>query len=191
MLAAGLALACSRSEAPLRAAAQRDVRPVADRPALAEPLPEETASLSAEGRLILDQIQAHGRWPNFAELQRPRFSQAHGGRWVLAFYNGVVGASMERRLLPLPDGAHIILENRQSADTNDPPILTTMSKVSGRWYWMELSNASPRVDDDGRPIAGFGEEGTAACASCHAQASANDYVFSHDFRRRSPATKER
>jgi len=191
MLAVGLAVGCAKTESSPRPSEPREVRPVADRPALAQPLPEETSSLSAEGRLILDQIQAYGRWPNFVELQRPKFSEAHGGRWVLGFYNGVVGAAMARRLLPLPDGAQIVLENRPSTDTNDPAIVTTMSKVSGRWYWMELSNASPRVDDDGRPIAGFGEGGTAACAACHAAASDNDFVFSHEFRRRPPAKKGR
>lgn len=161
---------------------------VVQRP-LAEPLPERTAPLSAEGRAILDQIQGYDRWPTFPELGRPKFSQAHGGRWVIAYYNGVVGASITRRILPLPDGAQIVLENRHAENTNDPPILTTMSKVSGRWYWMELSSASVLIDEDGRPISGFGDGGTAACASCHARASENDFVFTHDFRRR-PASRQ-
>jgi len=150
-------------------------------------LPERTASLPPEGRAILDQIQGYDRWATLPEQSQPRFSEAHGGRWVVAHQNGVVGASIARRILPFPDGAHIVLENRTAAGTAEPPILTTMSKVAGRWYWMELANASVRVDEHGRPIAGFGDGGTAACASCHARAR-DDFVFSLE-RLRRPASR--
>ncbi len=141
----------------------------------------QAAPPSAEARMIFDQIQDYQFWPTFPELPIPGFSTAHGGRYVIAFHNAVVTAAMRDQLLPLPDGAQIVMENRRSPNTNEPSLLTIMAKERGRWFWLETSDSSVVLDAQGRPIAGFGTGGTAVCVACHSDAAANDYVFLHDF----------
>ncbi|HEY0838618.1 MAG TPA: hypothetical protein VGD74_00390 [Vulgatibacter sp.] len=146
------------------------------RPGSLEPPALESAPPPAEVQSILDQVQGYQRWPN-ARRSTTIFSEGHGGRYLIAYYNGLVAAALRERILPFPDGAQLVAENRRSQDETEPPILTIMSKQGDRWYWAEVSNASVVLDDGGRPIAGWGEAGTATCASCHARSYDNDSVF--------------
>lgn len=126
--------------------------------------------------MILDQIQGYARWPN-ERTATAVFSEGHGGRYLIAYFNGLVDRASRDGILPFPDGSQLVAENRRSLDENEPALLTVMSKQDGRWYWLELSNSSVVLDDQGRPIAGFGKGATAPCASCHAQQGDNDFVF--------------
>lgn len=140
-----------------------------------EPAALQTAPPPPEALAILDRIQGYERWPN-ARRATTTFSEGHD-RYVIAYYNGMVAAALRDRSLPFPDGAMLVAENRTSRDENEPPILTVMSKQEGRWYWLALSDSSVVLDDDGRPIAGFGDGASAPCASCHARQHDNDFVF--------------
>ncbi|AKU92880.1 hypothetical protein [Vulgatibacter incomptus] len=142
-----------------------------------------TTAPSPEAQQILDQIQGYRTWPTFRTVPEPTFSQAHGGRYLITYYNGVVEAAIEQDILPLPNGAIFVAENRTSPDLGEPPVLTIMSKAQGRWYWLQLADSQVLQDSRGRPIEGYGGGGTTACLECHSQNRRNDFVFGHNFSR--------
>jgi hypothetical protein len=141
--------------------------------------PLATAEPSPETKALLAKIQGYRSWPKFPENAQPAFSKQHFKKWVVAYYNDVVGRALQAKTLPLPDGSIIAKDNLDSADAAEPSFITTMAKRGGHWYFAETTPDGKVVVMDGKPLEGFD---IAACKNCHEQAAANDQVYTHEFK---------
>lgn len=137
-----------------------------------------TATPSPTSRDILERTVDYRQWPNFPENMKIERSKMHREMYVLAFHNDVVTQAMEKRTLPLPDGAIIVKENYAHASDAGPKVLTIMAKENGAWYWLESTPDGRVVKEKERPLEGYDVGG---CRSCHTHAE-NDFVFTHEFR---------
>jgi hypothetical protein len=141
--------------------------------------PMQVKSPSPETAALLAKIQSYPSWPKFPENLQPTFSKQHNRMWVVAHYNDVVSRAIQEKTLPLPEGSIIVKDNFDSGSSSKPTNVTTMSKQGGRWYWAETTPEGQVVVMDGKPLEGFN---VPACANCHAQATGNDQVYTHEFK---------
>ena len=86
---------------------------------------------------------------------------AHGG--VKNVY-----ASKKKAGAKFPNGTVIVKTIAQAGQKGMPNQVAIMRKVAGRWKYIEYGLSGSRYG-----VIGQGQ----FCASCHAQAKANDYVF--------------
>lgn len=137
----------------------------------------KTVSPNATSARILREIRHYQRWPEFPENEKPKFSQAHTGLYVVTYHNAKVTQAMKRHTLPLPNGSIIVKENRPQP-TAKPVVLTVMAKRNGRWYWLDVTPSGEVAEIDGKALQGTH---VPSCQTCHARRSSNDDVFTHDF----------
>lgn len=138
-----------------------------------------TVDPTSETRQFMKASEDYESWPNFPENTTPEKSEDHRGGYVLAYYNSVVGMSVDSGTLPLEDGAIIVKENFADEGDAEPAALTVMAKDEGRWYYYKSTT-------DGQVLTGPNGEGLqgyelSPCESCHEGADDNDYVFTHEF----------
>ena len=86
---------------------------------------------------------------------------AHGG--IKNVY-----ASKKKVGTKYPNGTVIVKSIAQPGQKGMPDQVAIMRKLAGRWKYVEYQLSGPRYS-----VIGQGQ----FCASCHAQAKANDYVF--------------
>ena len=133
---------------------------------------------TGEAKALLEKVKDYKSWPTFPDATAPKLSKGHGGLYVLAYHNDVVGQAVASHALPLPDGSIIVKENRPQADAA-PAALSIMSKQGGGWYWLQATPDGKVVTAKGKPMAGA----VKGCAGCHSQASDNDQVYTYKFAR--------
>jgi hypothetical protein len=172
-------LSCDRAAAP--ADAGPDAAP--GHPDAGELPRLKTVPPSPETQQLLGRISGYRTWMKFPENLTPKLSAQHGNMYVVAYHNDIVKQAMERKLLPLPDGALIVKDNLAMPSDAMPMVITVMSKQSEKWYWLEATPEGQVVVDEmvdkGKPLEGFG---VAMCTGCHgARKDTNDYIFTHDF----------
>ena len=79
-----------------------------------------------------------------------------------------VYASKKKAGAKYPNGTVIVKTIAQGGQTGMPNQVAVMRKVAGRWKYIEYELSGSRYG-----VIGQGQ----FCASCHAQAKANDFVF--------------
>ena len=121
------------------------------------------ASTSAAG--LPSYTNGYAKWPRLNKMpftSTGPLSSAHAG--VKNVY-----ASSRKVGKKYPNGTVIVKSIRRSGDKPSlPGQVAVMRKVDGRWRYIEYERSGSRYT-----ILGQGE----LCQSCHAQARANDYVF--------------
>lgn len=112
-------------------------------------------------------VAGHAKWPKLNRVPIRGGSGAHRG-------TKNVYASKRKTGTRYPVGA-IVVKTATPPGKSWLSLVATMRKVKGNanggWRWEEFTRTSPTARF---AKVGFPESG---CAACHAQAKANDYVF--------------
>lgn len=119
------------------------------------------ASTSVAG--LPSYTDGYQKWP---KINKKPFTKcgppcAHGG--VKNVY-----ASKKKFGAKYPNGTVVVKSIAQAGQKGMPNQIAVMRKVAGRWKYVEYQLSGSRYS-----VIGQGQ----LCASCHAQAKANDYVF--------------
>lgn len=119
----------------------------------------------------------YDQWARFPDAQGTLVSSFPHGPMSRVFINNKVEQALSQFDGELPDGSIIVKENIGENPGEKAGMLTVMWKVKGfnpdggDWFWAAMS-------PDGQISAAGRVE---SCMNCHAGASANDYVFVHQF----------
>ena len=119
------------------------------------------ASTTAAG--LPSYTDGYQKWPRINKKPFTRCGPpcAHGG--IKNVY-----ASKKKVAAKYPNGTVIVKSIAQPGQQGMPNQVAVMRKISGRWRYVEYQLSGKRYS-----VIGQGQ----FCASCHAQAKANDYVF--------------
>jgi len=119
------------------------------------------ASTTAAG--LPSYTDRYQKWPRINKKPFTRCGPpcAHGGIKNVYASKKKVGAKY-------PNGTVIVKSIAQPGQQGMPNQVAVMRKISGRWRYVEYQLSGSRYS-----VIGQGQ----FCASCHAQAKANDYVF--------------
>ncbi|HLG08162.1 MAG TPA: cytochrome P460 family protein [Gaiellaceae bacterium] len=119
------------------------------------------ASTTAAG--LPSYTDRYQKWPRINKKPFTRCGPpcAHGGIKNVYASKKKVGARY-------PNGTVIVKSIAQPGQQGMPNQVAVMRKISGRWRYVEYQLSGSRYS-----VIGQGQ----FCASCHAQAKANDYVF--------------
>ncbi|MBI3951965.1 MAG: cytochrome P460 family protein [Acidobacteria bacterium] len=124
--------------------------------------------MKATGRVYQDAAN----YRSWVKLIEPQMSEAHGGKYVVAYANPSADDAIKSDRYPFKSGAKFIKEGYEDAGGH-PGELTTlwvMEKRGNDWYYA-MTDPTGHIQMEGM------SKQAQHCASCHAGAKKTDYVF--------------